>query len=103
MSVSQTTANAGEPGTAPGGGTLRVLVRYFAGAKAAAGTSSERVELDAPADLATLVALFADQHGPAMARVLTASSFLLDEVAGGRDWALSDGAQVDVLPPFAGG
>lgn len=83
--------------------TLRVTVRYFAGAKAAAGTAQEDVDLPDGARLDALVADLVSRHGPDLARVLAACSFLLDEVAGGADRALHDRAQVDVLPPFAGG
>jgi molybdopterin synthase sulfur carrier subunit len=43
-------------------------------------------------------------HPEKLPRILDAASFLLNEVAV-RDQtrALSDGAQLDVLPPFAGG
>jgi molybdopterin converting factor small subunit len=82
---------------------ISVVVRFFAGARAAAGVPEEKVELPDGATLGTLVERMVDEHGPALARVLAASSFLLDEVAGGQHRALHDGAQVDVLPPFAGG
>ena len=81
-----------------------VTVRYFAGAKAAAGTAAECVSLPAGATVADLVAALAADHGDALARVLGACSFLLDEVAV-RDQRVPvpDGAVLDVLPPFAGG
>jgi len=82
---------------------MGVTVRYFAGARAAAGVPQEDVEVPAGATIATLKDRLVDRHGAGLARVLAASSFLLDEVAGGADRALHDGAQVDVLPPFAGG
>ena len=82
---------------------VSVVVRFFAGARAAAGASQEKVELADGATVATLVSRLVEEHGPALARVLAASSFLLDEVAGGPERLLHDGAQVDVLPPFAGG
>ena len=84
------------------GGTT-VTVRYFAGAAAAAGTGEERVELPAGATVAGLVEHLARAHGPALARVLPAASFLVDAVAGPADRLLRDGGTVDVLPPFAGG
>jgi len=44
------------------------------------------------------------RHGAALARVLDASSLLLDEVAvRDRSRPLTAGATLDVLPPFAGG
>ena len=82
---------------------MTVVVRYFAGARAAAGLAEEKVDLGGAATVADLATALADRHGPDLARVLSACSFLLDEVASGRDRALHDGAQVDVLPPFAGG
>jgi sulfur-carrier protein len=79
-------------------------VRYFAGAKAAAGTNEETVQLATGATFRDLVADLAGRHGDALTRVLTACSFLLDGVAV-RDQgiALPDGSGIDVLPPFAGG
>lgn len=91
---------------------MQVTVRYFAGARAAAGVDQEKIELDgaassaAPQGIPTLTDLarvLGQRHGPDLDRVLTACSFLLDEVAGSRERPLHDGAQVDVLPPFAGG
>lgn len=89
-----------------GAGTRSVTVRYFAGARAAAGLEEEVVHLDGAGrslTVAALADLLAERHGAELARVLTASSFLVDEVASGRDRVVHDGAQVDVLPPFAGG
>ena len=84
--------------------TVTVSVRYFAGAKAAAGTRAEPVTLPAGATVADLVTALAADHGDALARVLGAASFLLDEVAvRDRSTVLADGAVFDVLPPFAGG
>ncbi len=83
--------------------TLDVAVRFFAGAAAAAGRTDEKVTVPAGATLAVLVEDLVQRHGPGLARVLTASSFLLDEVTGDTARPLHDGATVDVLPPFAGG
>lgn len=81
-----------------------VRVRYFAGARAAAGLTEETVQLAAGATLHDLVTDLSGRHGDALTRVLTACSFLLDGVAV-RDKAIAvpDGSDVDVLPPFAGG
>lgn len=83
---------------------VHVTVRFFAGAKAAAGTSARTLTLPAGTPLEELVAGLAADHGDALARVLAASSFLLDGLAV-HDRALppADGAVLDVLPPFAGG
>jgi sulfur-carrier protein len=85
------------------GETVDVTVRYFAGARAAAGITEESVSLPAGATVARLVDLLVDRHGTDLARVLVACSFLVDEVAGGPERPLRDGIRVDVLPPFAGG
>ena len=84
--------------------TTAVRVRYFAGARAAAGTSEETVQLPADARVRDLVAELGSRHGSGLTRVLTACSFLLDGVAV-RDTSipLADGSGIDVLPPFAGG
>ncbi|TQS39985.1 MoaD/ThiS family protein [Cryptosporangium phraense] len=80
---------------------MNVTVRYFAGARAAAGVEEE------PATAGTLAELrsqLADAHGDRLEKVLTACSFLVDGVAA-RDFEapLPSGGTVDVLPPFAGG
>ncbi|MDL5157490.1 MoaD/ThiS family protein [Actinomycetospora termitidis] len=84
--------------------TVTVTVRYFAGAKAAAGRASEPMTVPAGTTIAALVEAVAADHGEALVKVLAASSFLLDGTAvHARDEALADGAVLDVLPPFAGG
>jgi len=77
-----------------------VLVRYFAGARAAAGLAEEKVEA---ATLGELVSTITTER-PRLSAVLTACSFLVD----GTSWRdrsapLPATATVDVLPPFAGG
>jgi molybdopterin synthase sulfur carrier subunit len=86
------------------GADVTATVRYFAGAKAAAGAPTERVTLPAGTTVADLVAALAADHGEALTRVLAASSLLLDGLAvHERTVPLPDGSIVDVLPPFAGG
>ncbi len=78
-----------------------ITVRYFAGARAAAGTTEEKVSART---LDELVRLLAEAHGPTLHRVLTCASFLVDEVTWhDRHAELPDDAGIDVLPPFAGG
>lgn len=81
-----------------------VTVRYFAGARAAAGVPSEDIELDQGATVADVMNLAVERHGEALGKVLAACSFLLDSVAV-RDHSvpLPARAELDVLPPFAGG
>lgn len=81
-----------------------VTVRYFAGARAAAGMSSEDVELEADATIADALDVVTSRHGEALSRVLAGCSFLLDSVAvRDRRAPITNGAELDVLPPFAGG
>lgn len=83
---------------------LTVRVRYFAGARAAAGVPQESLRVPSGATVDDLLATLRTRHGDALSRVLTASSFLADGVAvRDRSAALTDGAELDVLPPFAGG
>jgi molybdopterin synthase sulfur carrier subunit len=81
-----------------------VTVRYFAAARAAAGLPSENVDVSDGATVADALDAIVKRHGEALRRVLAACSFLLDSVAV-RDRAtpLRPGAELDVLPPFAGG
>lgn len=79
---------------------VRVTVRFFAAARAAAGVE-ETVLLAGTVDD---VVAGLGRGNPDLARVLQRCSFLVDEVAvRDRLVALHDGATVDVLPPFAGG
>ncbi|WP_129338309.1 MoaD/ThiS family protein [Cellulomonas endophytica] len=84
--------------------TTAVLVRYFAGAQAAAGVPEERVEVPPTTTVAQLLADRAAAHGDALARVLPRCSVLVDGVVR-RDLGspVGDAAGLDVLPPFAGG
>jgi sulfur-carrier protein len=80
----------------------RLTVRYFAGARAAAGgVSAEQAEAGS---LDELTQLLTDRHGERLAVVLKAASFLVDGLAcHNRRAPLPADATVDVLPPFAGG
>ncbi|MEJ2578499.1 MAG: MoaD/ThiS family protein [Kineosporiaceae bacterium] len=84
-----------------GAGTVRI--RYFAGAAAAAGTEQEDIRLTPKATVADLVQVLTERHGPQLGRVLVSCSFLVDETAAGAHRPVPGGAEVDVLPPFAGG
>lgn len=79
-------------------------LRYWAGARAAAGTPSEQVEA---ATLAGALEQARAGRDERFAAVLAVCAFLLDGApVGTRDHAqvpLDGVAEVDVLPPFAGG
>ncbi|MEU3456628.1 MoaD/ThiS family protein [Micromonospora sp. NPDC006766] len=81
---------------------MQLTVRYFAGARAAAGRTEETAS--AGRSLDALVDELAARHGDRLATVLKAASFLIDGVAcHDRQAPLPAGVTVDVLPPFAGG
>jgi molybdopterin synthase sulfur carrier subunit len=81
-----------------------VTVRYFAGARAAAGVTSEVFELPDGARVSDALESIRLRHGDEIKRVLGACSFLLDAVAvHDLDTPVTPGAELDVLPPFAGG
>jgi molybdopterin converting factor small subunit len=75
-----------------------VTVRYWAGARRAAGRESEQLRA---VDLTDLLAQLSSRT--ALAPVIAASAVLVDEVAANPEQQLHEGAVVDVLPPFAGG
>ena len=80
------------------------LIRYWAAARAAAGVAEEPYEA---ATLEEALTAAGSGRGWEFERVLARSSFLVDGTpVGTRDHAsieLTDGATVEVLPPFAGG
>lgn len=80
-----------------------VTVRYFAAARAAAGSDSEQLSVRSGATVGELVDGLGGRSQE-FARVLARCSFLCDGVAV-RDQAqqLRAGNTLDVLPPFAGG
>lgn len=82
-----------------------VRIRYWAGARAAAGV--EREQFAAPTVTAALAAATAARaDDPAFRRVLGVSSVLVDGRRAGPadlDHALAADVDVEVLPPFAGG
>ncbi|MBE9498532.1 MULTISPECIES: MoaD/ThiS family protein [Streptomyces] len=81
-------------------------IRYWAAAKAAAGTAEEPYEAGTLAD-ALRGARETHAGRPEFARVLLRCSFLVDgDPVGTRTHDavhLSEGGTVEVLPPFAGG
>ncbi|MEU7803096.1 MoaD/ThiS family protein [Micromonospora arborensis] len=79
-----------------------LTVRYFAGARAAAGHREEA--MPAGRSLDDLTAELVRRHGDRLGAVLRVASFLVDGVTcHDRQAPLPAGATIDVLPPFAGG
>ena len=81
-------------------------IRYWAAAKAAAGTHEEPYDAGTLAEALNAALAVREENGE-FARVVARSSFLVDgEPVGSRPHAsvpLPDGGVVEVLPPFAGG
>lgn len=79
-------------------------IRYWAAAKAAAGTAEEPYAADT---LAEALAGVRERHPGELVRVLRRSSFLVDGdpvgTRGHETVRLAEGGTVEVLPPFAGG
>lgn len=75
-----------------------VTVRYWAGAQRAAGVERESLTAATLAELRRQL-----EARPELARIAAVASFLVDGQQAGETTALADGAEVDVLPPFAGG
>lgn len=75
-------------------------IRYWAGARAAAGVESDLVR-----DCGTVAEAVGavDALHPGLAPVTAVSTLLLDGRAAHRDDPLPDGSVLEVLPPFAGG
>lgn len=84
---------------------MAVTVRFWAAAKAAAGTSGG--EYDDEPSLAALLLTLEAAHGPGLGKVLGVASYLIDSEPVGRrdpaDVVVPPGSVVEVLPPFAGG
>lgn len=79
-----------------------IQVRYFAGAREAAGITAESVP--GPTTAGGLRNELTSRHGPGLGEILPKCALL---VAGTRadsdETPVPDGTTVDVLPPFAGG
>ncbi|MGX9788065.1 MoaD/ThiS family protein [Mycobacterium sp. MMS18-G62] len=82
---------------------MKVTVRYFAAARAAAGFDDEIIALPTGTTVDALVNGLSERD-PELAKVLSRCSYLCDGIAV-RDlgMTLDDAQTIDVLPPFAGG
>ena len=82
---------------------VRVLVRFFAAARDAAGTETAFLTLPAGSTVAAVVSELSGQSEE-MALLLQKCTFLVDGVAvRDRATVLTADQTFDVLPPFAGG
>ena len=82
---------------------VKVTIRYFAAARAAAGFEDEIIGVAPGTTVGALVQSLGDRD-PGLANVLRRCSYLCDGIAvRDLELTLSDAQTVDVLPPFAGG
>ena len=75
-----------------------VTVRYWAGARRAAGVDEEQATAATVGELRAALATRGE-----LAKLSEVASVLVDGAASSDATTLTDGAVVDVLPPFAGG
>lgn len=85
-----------------------VTVRYWASARAAAGTDADVVQVDGTTTLAEVVRRVLARHDDeAFSRVVGVCSVLVEDRPAGpgdhEDVAVEPGQTVQLLPPFAGG
>lgn len=80
------------------GAAVQVTVRFWAGARRAAGHAEQRLPARTVGEVRDALAA-----RPELTKICAAASFLVDGQQAGDLTALHDGAVVDVLPPFAGG
>ncbi len=76
-----------------------VTVRYWAGARAAAGVETEQLPAGSVGDVTALAA----QRHPGLVPVLRVATYLLDGLAADLATPVPPGSTLEVLPPFAGG
>jgi len=82
---------------------MKVNIRYFAAARAAAGMEEETLAILDGTSVTDLVEQLSARN-PNLATVLERCSFLCDGIAvRNRAEPLTTNQTVDVLPPFAGG
>lgn len=95
-------------GTGSHRGRETVLVRYWAGARAAAGTAEDTFDVDGELSLSALVTRVLERHpDERMARTVAVCSVLVgDRPVRSQDpdsVVIAPGSVVELLPPFAGG
>ena len=87
----------------------RVILRYWASARAAAGTDSDAMEVSGAVTLAELVRRAREAHAdsPRFSEVLSCCSMMVGDrpvtTDDPNEVLVPPGATVEFLPPFAGG
>ena len=87
-----------------------MLIRYFGAARAATGVDEENLQFQDGDTVQAVLRRLEERHpnpagdGPALAGVISRSSFLCNEVAvRDEQQPLAATDTLDILPPFAGG
>ncbi len=83
----------------------KIRIRYWAGARAAAGVDAEEFEAPSVREALNNASEFRDAE-QRFVRVLRLSSVLVDGIAASDaelEQPLTNDVQVEILPPFAGG
>lgn len=105
MSINSENAGGAEPTIATGGA---VTVRYWAGARAAAGVATDDIVVEAEVTLTELRSLAVALHpGTRLAEVLAVCAVLVGDLPVSSvdpgTVVIVPGSTVEFLPPFAGG
>ena len=81
---------------------MNVHVRYFAGAREAAGREGESLEVRAGSDIHALMAELLRLH-PALGSVAPSLRYAVGETFASPEAPLEEGAVVALIPPVGGG
>ncbi len=83
-------------------GTMKVVVRYFAGLRDAAGTETEDVIMDEGSTIddlfSSLIKVHPELEGPAAIALVSVNLEFAE-----RDRKVEDGDEVGIFPPVSGG
>lgn len=85
-----------------GDGVGVLTVRYWAGARAAAGVPADELPVPTPATVGALAEVLVSRQA-ALGPVLAVASILVNGLTSAPEAAVAAGDLVEVLPPFAGG
>ena len=81
---------------------MRIKIAMFAAAREVIGSNSLELTLDQPATVADLKRALSDRF-PQLIPLLTRSVFSVDQEFANDDCALSESAQIAMIPPVSGG
>jgi molybdopterin synthase sulfur carrier subunit len=79
---------------------MTIRVRLFASLREIAGSSETEATGRTVGELADHLS---EQHGERFAKIVAASSFVVNGERAARSWTVADGDEVAILPPVSGG